>query len=70
MIYTEEFAPRFITLAGYEMADRLEFLGEDAFVTLNALEGVVLFLDYVLATQNPITDMWIAGIEWEEFTLA
>jgi len=70
-IFTQEFAGRLITGAGYEPADRVEFLdGEDAYVTLNALEGVVVFVDYVLATQNPITDMWIAGIEWEEFTLA
>ncbi len=62
---SQEFAPRLITAAGYEMADRLEFFG-DSEVVLNALEGLVIFLDYVLATQNPITDMWIAGIEWTE----
>jgi hypothetical protein len=64
-IVTQEFAPRFITAAGYEMADRVEFLG-DISVALAALEGVVLFLDYTLATQNPTTDRWIAGIEWKE----
>ncbi len=64
-IISQEFAPRFITLAGYEMADRMEFFG-DSSVVLGALEGIVLFLDYTLATQNPITDMWIAGIEWSE----
>lgn len=64
-ILTQECAPRFITAAGYEPADRVEFLG-DTTVTLNALEGVVVFLDYTLATQNPTTDMWIAGIEWSE----
>lgn len=64
-ILTQEFAPRMITAAGYEMADRMEFL-EGTEVTLAALEGVVLFLDYTLATQNPTTDIWIAGIEWTE----
>jgi hypothetical protein len=64
-IVTQEFAPRFVTAAAYEPADRIEFLG-DTTVTLGALEGLVLFLDYTLATQNPTTDMWIAGIEWSE----
>ena len=64
-IITQEFAPRFITAAGYEMADRIEFL-EDTEITLTALEGVVLFLDYTAAGQNPTTDRWIAGIEWTE----
>jgi hypothetical protein len=62
---TQEFAPRFVTGAGYEMADRLEFFG-DTEVELKALEGLVLFIDYVLATQNPVTDMWTAGLEWTE----
>lgn len=66
--YTQEYAPRMITGAGYEMFDREEFLEQDShYIDLNALEGVVLFVDYVLATQNPTTDMWIGGIEWEEY---
>lgn len=64
-ILTQECAPRFITGAGYEPADRVEFLG-DTTITLGASEGVVVFLDYTAATQNPITDMWIAAIEWTE----
>jgi hypothetical protein len=66
-IITQEWAPRLITAAGYEMADRIEFLG-DSEVVLGALEGVVLFLDYSLATQNPATDIWTATIEWVEET--
>jgi len=66
-IISQEFAPRLITAAGYEMADRAEWLG-DTEVVLAPLEGLVLFLDYTLATQNPTTDMWIAGIEWYEYT--
>jgi hypothetical protein len=68
---TQEFAPRFITAVGYEMFDRETFFSADQeYVTLNALEGVALFLDYTLATQNPTTDTWVAGIEWEEYRLA
>ncbi len=70
-IIASTFAPRLITAAGYEMFDRAQILeGEGEFVTLNALEGVVVFLDYVLATQNPITDMWVCGFEWEDYTNA
>jgi hypothetical protein len=65
-ILTQEFAQRFVTAVGYEMADRMEFFGDGTTVTLGALEGVVLFLDYTAATQNPTTDMWVAGIEWTE----
>ena len=64
-IITQEYAPRFVTAAGYEPADRMEFLG-DTTITLGALEGLVLFLDYTLATQNPTTDRWLASIEWTE----
>lgn len=62
---TQEFAPRLITAAGYEMFDRTVLI-EDALVTLRALEGVVVFLDYTLATQNPTTDMWIVSCDWDE----
>lgn len=62
----EEFAPRLITAAGYEVSDKIEFdFGGDEIV-LRALEGVVVFLDYVLATQNPVTDMWVVTCDWEE----
>ena len=65
-IITQEYAPRFITAAGYEMFDRTEFLSDGEEVVLKALEGLVLALDYTLATQNPATDMWIAGMHWTE----
>lgn len=68
-VVSQEFASRLITAAGFEMMDRAEFLsGQDEIVTLNALEGLVVFADYVLATQNPITDMWIVGCRWTEYT--
>lgn len=66
-IITQEYTPRLITAAGYEMYDRTEYLSSNA-VTLRALEGIVLFLDYSVATQNVATDMWIAGISWREYT--
>ena len=68
-IVSEEFAPRLITAAGYEMFDRTEFMSDPLeSVVLRPLEGLVVFLDYVLATQNPITDMWLVGARWEEYT--
>ncbi len=68
-IFTQEFVARLITGAGYEPMDRLVFLeGDDTFITLNALEGVVLQL--VSAVSMVATDMFIAGIEWEEYTVA
>ncbi len=68
-ILTEEFAPRLITAAGYEPADRITFFEGDPDITLRALEGVVVELVYNLATMNPITDMWIVQIDFEEFTV-
>lgn len=65
-ILSQEFAPRLITAAGYEIADRVEFFDGTTTIKLGALEGLVLFLDYTLATQNPTTDMWIVGCEWDE----
>lgn len=64
----EVFAPRWITGAGYEPYDRHIFLEAlDDTVTLRAGQGACIFLDYTLATQNPTTDMWAIGVEWEEF---
>ena len=66
-IVTQEYAPRMITAAGYEMADRIEFFSAaGAGVDLAAGTGLVLTLDYTLATQNPTTDMWISLMEWSE----
>lgn len=62
---TQEFAPRFITAAGYEMADRIEFFHQGN-IMIRQNQGVVLHLDYTAATQNPITDMWIGTLQWEE----
>ena len=66
---TEEYAPRLITAAGYEMADHIVFFEGESDVTLRALEGVVIELAYVLATQNPVTDMWTVRLDWEEYSV-
>lgn len=58
-----EFAPRFVGATGYETCDRIDLI--DKPITLRALEGIVVMLDYVLATQNPITDMWAVTCEWD-----
>jgi hypothetical protein len=69
MIISEEFAPRLITGAGYEMFDRTEFMSDELeSVVLRPLEGLVVFLDYTAATQNPITDQWLVGCRWEEYS--
>jgi len=68
-VVSEEFAPRLITAAGYEMFDRVEFMADELeSIVLRPLEGLVLFLDYTLATQNPVTNMWLIGCRWEEYT--
>lgn len=64
---TQEFAPRLITAAGYEPADRVEFLNGGP-ITLRAAEGVGVRLDYTLATMNPVTDKWAVTFRWEEYT--
>lgn len=63
----QEFASRLITAAGYEAADKhvFDYSGDE--IVLRALEGVVVFLDYSLATQNPVTDMWTVTCDWDEF---
>jgi hypothetical protein len=68
---SQEFAPRLITGAGYEMFDRTTFFeNEEEAITLRAAEGLAVFLDYTAATQNPVTDMWVIGARWVEWTQA
>ena len=62
-----EFAPRLITAVGDDGSYKIDLVTGSR-IKLNALEGVVVVLDYVLATQNPITDMWLVEAEWEEVT--
>jgi hypothetical protein len=68
-VVDSRFAPRMITAAGFDMNPAAEFLVNDLeYIVLNALQGIVVRLDYVLATQNPVTDMWMVNIHWEEYT--
>lgn len=66
-IVDQKVAPRVITAAGEIAITCSEFIYEKG-IQLAALEGICVFLDYTLATQNPVTDMWVANIEWEEVT--
>lgn len=63
---TQEFIPRIITAAGYEMADRMEFLAQ-APITLRALEGLVVELVSPGTTSEPNTDMFCVSMRWEEW---
>ncbi len=65
-IVSQEFAPRFITAAGYEMADRITFFEGNPDIILQPLQGVAVELVYTATGQNPITDMWIVGFDWHE----
>jgi hypothetical protein len=70
-VLSQVYAPRLITAVGYEMLDTFAFLeGPEQLIVLRPLEGVVVRLDYVLATQNPVTDMWLVDCRWTEYTAA
>jgi hypothetical protein len=64
-ILDQQAAPRIITAVGEVDAFSMEF-DYPEFIELSALEGVCVFLDYTVATQNPVTDMWMTSIQWEE----
>lgn len=67
-ILTQENAPRLITAAGYEPADRVDLLTSGG-VTLAAGQGLVVFLAYTLATQNvAANDFWTSTIRFKEYT--
>lgn len=67
-VLVQEWAPRLLTAVGYEQFDRALYF-EDTKVTLRPLEGILLRLDYTVATASPITDKWLCGLEWDEYTL-
>lgn len=62
---TQEFFPRLITAAGYEVADRIDFL-KGADVVLQPGEGLVISSDITLATQEPVGVLSIATVDWWE----
>lgn len=59
------FPPRVFTGVGYEPFDRALLL-EGTKVKLRALEGIVVYLEYTAAAQNPVTDMWFVCCDWSE----
>jgi hypothetical protein len=66
---TGQFAARMITAAGFDMIAKLSLMdGPDEYALLREGQGVVCMLDYTLATQNPVTDMWLVSADWTEFT--
>jgi hypothetical protein len=63
-----EFVPRMITAAGFDIPPTMVFMGPQLeYIVLRPLEGIVVRLDYTLATQNPVTDMWLVNLRWEEY---
>jgi hypothetical protein len=68
-VLSQEYGSRVFTAVGQEAADNITFLeAEDDVITLNALEGVCVFLDYATATFNPTTDIWTVSCDWDEYT--
>jgi len=66
---SQKYAPRFITLAGYEPIDTAPFFHGEPDVTLRALEGICVFLNMAtVTTGNPTTDKWIVSCDWSEYT--
>lgn len=66
-IINQEWAPRALTLVGYEQFDRVEWFNEYSW-TLRAGEGILVNLDYTAATANPVTDKWVIMFVWSEYT--
>lgn len=69
---TQEYAPRIVSsataptsYASYEMFDRDIFF-DTSEVVCRPSEGLVLRLDYTVATANPTTDHWLVGCIWTE----
>ncbi len=70
-VVTQIFSARLLTAVSYENMDAYAFLSqENEKITLRALEGLVVMLDYTLATQNPVTDFWSVDCKWTEYTIA
>jgi hypothetical protein len=63
------FANRMITAAGFDLCMPFRFIADGKNeIVLRPLEGLVVMLDYTLATQNPVTDMWAVSCDWVEYT--
>lgn len=66
-IVTQEPVARALTLVGYEQFDRGDFL-QGGPITLRAGEGLLMNLDYTVATSNPVTDNYTVTARWTEYT--
>ena len=67
----QAYAPRWVTAAGIEQIDTIEFFAGETDITLRALEGLVVFLESAVVTTGiPATDNYIVSIDWAEYTLA
>jgi hypothetical protein len=64
---SQEPAYRSLTLVAESSDKEVGLLGKIGPVTLRAGEGIAAFLDYTVATSNPITDMWQCDVVWEEY---
>lgn len=62
-------AHRSLTLVGESTPKEVGLLKFTGTQTLRALQGIAVFLDYTVATSNPITDMWQVDCVWREYTL-
>lgn len=71
-----EFAPRMLVVGTsastlYEPFDGTNYLSDPSqAITLRPLEGLTVFLDYTVATGNPITNHWVASFQWTEYIAA
>jgi hypothetical protein len=65
---SQEPAYRSLTLVGESTDKEVGLLGKIGPVTLRAGEGLAAYLDYTVATSNPITDMWQCDCVFEEYT--
>jgi hypothetical protein len=69
--FTQEFAPRLLTSGTtpatnlYEMFDKEIYFDVDD-VVVRPSQGILLRLDYTVATANPTTDMWVVNWLWTE----
>lgn len=79
-LLTQMYAPRYLAHAAptassinpfMELIDFAPFFtGEDEIISLRALEGLAVHLDFTATTQNPITDMWSVSARWIEYSAA
>jgi hypothetical protein len=73
-----EFAPRMLLAAVtptavtyYEPFDGTNYFPDPSqAITLRPLEGLCVFLDYTVATGNPITNHWVASLRFMEYLAA